>query len=270
MYDRATSTDIPSATSSPESGSGPTPSGSPDGPTTGRSGPDPARASLSAQQAAEEGSLTSGTYGPRSSISSKSRRLGWSLESRLRARTASVGSILFTLTWKVRTTPLGRPICALRASAPRMSDRGFGSWPTPKIGGGGETVDQWKARAEVLALRHGSRGRPAMPLDIVAQLASWPTPRANNSHGHCKSRAENPALAAKECRLEDVVMLASGPTPTGSPAETEKPDQLNPAHSRWLMGLPPAWDDCAPTATRSTRKPRPSSSAPVSMSSPKA
>jgi hypothetical protein len=55
--------------------------------------------------------------------------------------------------------------------------------------------------------------------------------------------------------LIDAVLLASGPTPTGSPAETARPGQLNPAHSRWLMGLPPAWDACAPTATRSSRRP---------------
>ena len=56
--------------------------------------------------------------------------------------------------------------------------------------------------------------------------------------------------------LDVAAQLAFGRTVIGSPAETENTGQLNPAHSRWLMGLPPEWDACAPTATPSSRKPR--------------
>ena len=53
-----------------------------------------------------------------------------SLGNRLRVKTASIGSTLFRLTWKERITPLGRRICALRASVLRTSGSDSTSWGT--------------------------------------------------------------------------------------------------------------------------------------------
>ena len=53
-----------------------------------------------------------------------------------------------------------------------------------------------------------------------------------------------------------VTLTDSGPMPNGCGAAIKNTGQLNPAHSRWLQGLPTAWDDCAVTVTRSALKSR--------------
>lgn len=262
MYVQLTFWDTPNAISSPASASGPTPCAAPAGPTIDRSGPDPARANLSARQAKAQGLLTSGTCGQPSITSSASAALQSSLENRLRAVTQILGSTLYTLTWKPWVTPSGRSRFRLRASVPRISVTVCTGWVTP-------TTRDWKDTPGMVAQREGKDRVDQLPRQ--AYLCGWPTPQASDSTGGGQAKR-----AMGETRhgsnLNDFAMLATADSParltasgemlTGSHAGTESGGQLSPAHPRWLMALPPVWDDCAPTETPSTRKQRSPSSKP--------
>lgn len=216
MFDLPISSASANATSSLALESGATACVSPAGLTRAPAGPAVVHAGLSARSAAEKGLLTSGTFGPLSIISSNSASLALSLENRLRARTALLGSTLFNLTWKSRATPSQRSISALRALARPTSDNDCTGWLTP-------SARDWKDSAGMATSRPDGRSRIDQ-LPRQAQLAR------------------------------------SGTMQTGLGAQISAAALLNPAHSRWLMGLPPAWDDCAPTEMRSSRRSRPSSS----------
>lgn len=222
MSDQKNFLNLLSATSLQGLASGATHSGAQDGQTTAQFGQDRARASLSAVQAKEQGLLTSGICGPIGTTSSKSVALQQSLESRLQAKTGSVGSTLYKLTWKQRTTPLGRSISARRASALRTSGNVSGSWPTP-------TTRDHKGGYQGGRIRNGKISTDT--LDVASQLTGWTEDQAAR-------------------------LTVTGEMRTGSSAEMASGGQLNPAHARWLMGLPQGWDDCAPTATASFLKSR--------------
>lgn len=156
--------DLVSATSSPASLDGASRYASQVSPTTRVSGPDPVPASRSATPGAAPDSTTTATSGLPGSDSSANADPDSSLESRLRALLDSSGSTLFTLTWKVRATPSGRPICALRALALRTGGSGCSSWPTPVASRGDYSH------------RNGNPDERTLKLSGVAKLSAWPTP----------------------------------------------------------------------------------------------
>ena len=218
--------------------------------------------------------LTRDTCGLRSSASSASVALQQSLANRLQERLDSHGSTMFALTWSLKATPLRRQICRLRASALRTSDSDFGGWPTPMAGSPATET-------------YNAAGNNDSSRRTVALVAGWPTPKQSDSDKGVRtmrgaqkelerkgSGSDLPTLAASAWatpqasdghgsginqHTHSLDKQVRGQISSGSLAQTEKPGQLNPAFSRWLMGFPPEWDACAGTVTPSSRKSPPSS-----------
>ena len=231
-----TSLDTPKSIYLPELEAGHSLSDSPDGLRINLSGPEAAPASPLASPVKGSPNPTLATSGLSSPASSATASLQSSLENKLRAKLAAYGSPEYELTWKHWDMPSGPPILARRASARRTSGNAYIGWPTPQ-------AHDTHERGNTMADHHH------YPHDLpnAAQMAGWATPTSRDHKDAASDLTNTPVngLLGRQALI--------------STASTEKRGALNPEFSRWLMGFPPEWGSCAPTAMPSSRRSRQSS-----------
>ena len=184
-------------------------------------------------------------------------------------------------TWRVKTTPLGRLVFQLRASAPTTKEKESGLWRTPDAHGGRGPSSEKRMKMKL---------EKKMPISLNDQVAHpnlmWPTP-TSQAAGKGKTlqtlttkdgqpaklgeRAYNPKTG-KHYQVTLDRAVAMWPTPTardhkdtGVNTNYEKAKKkgrlaghtggsLNPTWVEWLMGYPSGWTDLSVSETVSSHK----------------
>lgn len=133
-------------------------------------------------------------------------------------------------------------------------------WPTPT------TRDHFPAHSEEYIAAKKAQGHGMSNLNDQVVQAGWPTPRQADGEKNVRTIQGALSEIARKGGVQDLAQAAliSGPARltargemlTGCSAAMESGGQLNPAHSRWLMGYPAEWDVAAMTAARSIRPKR--------------
>src|ERR1044072_5514422 len=206
----------PSATSSPESGDGPSQHEWPDGTTIDLFGAPPAPVSHSRRLALGSEPMIRGICGRTYIGSSTPPGPLSSWENRLRERLAMVGSTECALIWKPARTPAGRLISRLAPSTLHSNGTGYAGslWVAP-------SARDWKDSAGLATETEDGRTRiDQLPRQMIATALGGAEP--NGSPATTESSAGYPP----------------------------------PAHPCWLMGFPETWLLGAASATRSSRRSR--------------
>ena len=121
-------------------------------------------------------------------------------------------------TWRVKTTPLGRLVFQLRASAPTTKEKESGLWRTPDAHGGRGPSSEKRMKMKL------EKKMPISLNDQVAHPHLVPTPTARDHKDTGVNT--NYEKAKKKGRLAG---HAGG--------------SLNPTWVEWLMGYPSGWTD---------------------------
>lgn len=267
-FNHPTCETTPNATSSLASEVGASPCSLPDGPQKDLFGQALAPASHSAPQEKASRKRTSAISGPCSSISFASAALSMSLGSRLQTRLGTDGSMEYRQTWKQKATPAGRPYWAHIPSTHPINDKGSTGWPTPTVDDSAQVTRASGQFQSLTRIAQGTTPSSSTAETVVEACAGYPSPGASDGSGG-KGPIKGASLTGRmpdgskvTVPLPTFVKLAHGLTTASPLVETEKPaaSQLNPHFSRWLMGFPPEWCDCAVMAMQSFPSVRKSSS----------